>query len=271
MRIFPPASHLHIYMRAECIDRPIAVFDSGLGGISVLRELVRQMPDEKFLYFGDSENVPYGSRPIEEIRELTLRHAKMLFERGAKALVIACNTATSVAIQELRSLYPDRIIIGIEPALKPAVERYPNGKILVMATETTLRERKFATLMEQNAEACEICKCPCPDLVQFVERGELCGGAVEQSLRKHLQKCLRTPVDAIVLGCTHFPFLKAAIRAVIGEKPEIFDGADGTAKETRRRIAEAGLLRQGEGSVELKNSLCSAEIMRLSQKLLNTV
>lgn len=119
------------------MDRPIAVFDSGLGGLSVLRALRRQMPQERFLYFGDSANAPYGSRPTEEIRALTLRSAERLFRAGAKALVVACNTATSAAIEELRARYPERIIVGIEPALKLAVERHPGGKILVMATEAT--------------------------------------------------------------------------------------------------------------------------------------
>ena len=129
-------------------ESPIAVFDSGLGGISVLRELRRQLPQERFLYFGDSANAPYGTRPTEEIRALTLKNAERLFSMGAKALVLACNTATSAAVDELRARYPEKIIIGIEPALKPAVDRHPNGKILVMATEATLRERKFAALME---------------------------------------------------------------------------------------------------------------------------
>ena len=114
---------------------PIAVFDSGVGGLSVLRELVAQMPSEHFLYFGDSANAPYGTRPTAEIRSLTLAHAERLFDRGAKALVVACNTATSAAIGALRARWPDRVIIGIEPALKLAVSRHPGGCIGVLATE----------------------------------------------------------------------------------------------------------------------------------------
>ena len=137
-------------------SKPIAVFDSGLGGISVLRRLIQVLPEDNFLYFGDSANAPYGSRPTEEIRSLTLENAEQLFSRGAKALVVACNTATSAAIDTLRERYPNRIIIGIEPALKLAVSRHPNGRILVMATDATLREKKFATLMERFGEQCEI-------------------------------------------------------------------------------------------------------------------
>ena len=251
-------------------SKPIAVFDSGLGGISVLRRLIQVLPEENFLYFGDSANAPYGSRPTEEIRSLTLENADRLFSHGAKALVVACNTATSAAIDTLRERYPNRIIIGIEPALKLAVSRHPNGRILVMATDATLREKKFATLMERFGEHCEILKCPCPELVEFVERGELEGEALQKVLKAELQAHLTPAPDAIVLGCTHFPFLQAEIRRVVGETPEILDGSDGTAKETRRRLSEAGLLRTGgPGKVELINSLQTPEIFALSEKLLS--
>lgn len=247
-------------------ESPIAVFDSGLGGISVLRELRRQLPQERFLYFGDSANAPYGTRPTEEIRALTLKNAERLFSMGAKALVLACNTATSAAVDELRVRYPEKIIIGIEPALKPAVDRHPNGKILVMATEATLRERKFAALMERYGARCQICKCPCPALVELVERGQTSGDAVEAALRGYLADYLLPPPDAVVLGCTHYPFLRAVVRVVVGEGPELLDGADGTAKETRRRLAAADLLRSGAGEVRLCNS--DPKMLPLSQRLL---
>lgn len=248
-------------------ESPIAVFDSGLGGISVLRELRRQLPQERFLYFGDSANAPYGTRPTEEIRALTLKNAERLFSMGAKALVLACNTATSAAVDELRARYPEKIIIGIEPALKPAVDRHPNGKILVMATEATLRERKFAALMERYGACCQICKCPCPALVELVERGQTSGDAVEAALRGYLADYLLPPPDAVVLGCTHYPFLRAVVRVVVGEGPELLDGADGTAKETRRRLAAADLLRSGAGEVRLCNS--DPKMLPLSQRLLD--
>ncbi len=251
-------------------DRPIAVFDSGLGGISVLRELVRQLPRENFLYYGDSVNAPYGSRSTEEIRSLTEKHADALFSRGAKALVVACNTATSAAIRELRERWPDGIIVGIEPALKPAVDKFPTGKILVMATDATLREEKFAALMAKFDENCSILKCPCPGLVEFVERGELEGEALSSRLQETLAPYLSPVPDAIVLGCTHYPFLKNAIRRAVGNSPLLLDGADGTAKETKRRLAEAGLLREaGTGTVRLENSLNTPELARLSEKLLS--
>ena len=250
------ASHWKIHpKRAMDTNAPIAVFDSGLGGISVLRRLVREVPGESFLYFGDSANAPYGSKSTEQIRELTLAHGERFFARGAKALVVACNTATSAAIDDLRETYPHKIIIGIEPALKPAVDHYAGGTVLVMATDATLRERKFAALMEKYAGHSRICTCPCPELMGYVERGELEGSAVEGYLRMLLSSHLAHEPDAVVLGCTHYPFLKKAIRSVLGERPEFFDGADGTAKECKRRLEEAGLLRQeGSGQVTIVNS-----------------
>lgn len=248
---------------------PIAVFDSGLGGISVLRELIKELPGEDFLYFGDSANAPYGSRSTEEIRKRTMDNAEMLFSRGIKALVIACNTATSAAIEDLRSQYPHRIIIGIEPALKPAVTAFPGGKILVMATEATLREKKFSALLQQYDTSCEICKCPCPELVAFVERGELDSPALHQVLLKELSPHLTPAPQAAVLGCTHFPFLKTAIGKVVGSQCVLLDGASGTARETKRRLQEMGLLSSKEaGCVTFLNSSNDPKLQALAYDLL---
>ena len=247
----------------------IAVFDSGMGGLSVLRRLIREMPGEDFLYFGDSANAPYGPRPTEEIRALTLAHGSRLLEEGAKALVVACNTATAAAIDALRSAHPGRIVIGIEPALKPAADRFPGEPVLVMATDATLREQKFAALLERYAKNSPILKCPCPGLVAFVERGELEGERVETHLRQLLGPYLAHKPRAVVLGCTHYPFLEQAIRKVVGEDVVIFDGAEGTARECRRRLEEAGLLRScGRGSVRLTNSSPDPQTARLARLLL---
>ena len=129
--------------------KPIGFFDSGVGGISVLREAVKLMPNENFIYFGDSLNAPYGTKPIEEVQALSVKNAEMLIEKGVKAIVIACNTATSVAAEILRDKYPDIPVVGVEPALKPALMYKENPKVLVMATDVTLRERKFNTLLEK--------------------------------------------------------------------------------------------------------------------------
>ena len=164
--------------RQEC---PIGVFDSGVGGISVLRELVAQMPNENYIFFGDSKNAPYGTKTLEEVQKLTCADAEYLLSRGVKALVVACNTATSAAIRILREKYADMPVIGIEPALKPAVHAGGHPRVLVMATPMTLREEKFHALMQRFESDAEILRLPCPGLVEYVEQGVL-EGAIPLSL-----------------------------------------------------------------------------------------
>ena len=245
----------------------IAVFDSGVGGISVLRQLVNLMPGENYLYFGDSANAPYGGRTTKEVRDLTFRAAQMLLERGIKALVIACNTATAVAVTDLREMYPDTIIIGIEPALKVAADRFPGGTVGVMATPVTLREEKFHHQLERFPGV-TVHTIPVPDLVALVEAGHTDDAMVEDLLRPVL-----TPyagkLDAVVLGCTHYPFASAAISKILGEHTAVLDGGEGTARETRRRLADTDLLYAGEGSVQMENSTHDPEKITLCMALLH--
>ena len=244
----------------------IAVFDSGVGGISVLRELVKLMPEENYLYFGDSANAPYGKRTTDQVRQLTLDAAAMLRQRGIKAFVVACNTATAAAINDLRAAYPDDIIIGIEPALKLAAERFPGGNIGVMATPVTLREDKFHTQLERFPGV-DVHLIPVPDLVELVEAGHTDDAPVEALLRNVLAP-YAGKLDAVVLGCTHYPFAAAAISRILGENTAVLDGGEGTARETRRRLAEKGLLRSGEGSVQMENSSGDPQKIVLSMELL---
>jgi len=244
----------------------IAVFDSGVGGISVLRELVKQMPGEKFLYFGDSANAPYGKRTTEEVRRLTMDAADMLMERGVKALVVACNTATAAAIDDLRGAYPDTIVIGIEPALKLAADRFPGGHIGVMATPVTLRENKFAQQLERFPGV-QVSLLPVPDLVELVEAGHT-NDAHVQALLTAVLAPYAGKLDAVVLGCTHYPFAAATIGRILGENTAILDGGEGTARETRRRLLEEGLLRSGEGCVQIENSSGDPQKIALSMELL---
>ena len=244
----------------------IAVFDSGVGGISVLRHLIRLLPQERYLYFGDSANAPYGTKTKEQVNTLTFAAARKLISRGIKALVVACNTATSAAINDLREAYPDLIVIGIEPALKLAADRFPGGTLGVMATPMTLREEKFAKLMERFSESCAIHKIPAPGLVELIESGKADSPETDALLRRLFEPY--PEFDALVLGCTHYPFGAKAISRVLGEKVTLLDGGDGTARETRRRLQEAGLLRTGEGEVVIENSLNSPELIVLSRQLL---
>ncbi len=247
----------------------IAVFDSGVGGISVLRHLRRELPCEKFLYFGDSANAPYGSRPTGEVRALTLAAARKLTEdHPVKALVIACNTATAAAVKDVREAYPDLIVIGIEPALKVAADHFPGGRIGVMATEVTLREEKFDLLLHRFDENCTITKIPAPGLVPLIEAGKVDCPETDALLHQILDPYVGK-LDALVLGCTHYPFASNAISRVLGEAVALLEGGGGTARETRRRLAQAGLLRDGEGSVILLNSSPDPQMLRLSEERLN--
>ena len=245
----------------------IAVFDSGVGGISVLRHLLRRMPGERFLYYGDSANAPYGTRSREEVKKLTFSAVETLMEQGIKALVVACNTATSAAIADLRQAYPDTIVIGIEPALKLAAERFPGGRIGVMATPMTLREEKFEALLHRYGETSQVYKLPAPGLVELVESGR--GDSPQMdTLMETLLSPYRGQLDAVVLGCTHYPFAAAAISRALGEKTLLLDGGEGTARETQRRLASAGLLEEGRGELVIRNSLPGQEIIDLSYALL---
>lgn len=246
----------------------IAVFDSGLGGISVLRHLLRLMPGERYLYFGDNANAPYGTRPTGEVRALTMAAAERLMaEKPLKALVLACNTATAAAVEELRNAYPHLIVIGIEPALKVAADHYPGGRIGVMATDVTLREEKFDHLLHRFDENCSITKIPLPGLVELVEAGKGETAEAERLLRPLLEPYLGK-LDAVVLGCTHYPLAAGAISAILGDGVVLLDGGEGTARETKRRLALAGLLEQGSGELIFESSSSDPAVLARGRKLI---
>lgn len=245
----------------------IAVFDSGVGGISVLRQLRRELPQERFLYFGDSANAPYGDRTVEEVRALTLAAARMLFARGVKALVIACNTATAAAIETLRQTYPDEIIVGIEPAVKLAAGHFPHGRIGVMATQVTLKLERFDDLVHRFDETARVERISAPGLVELIERGKADSPETEALLTSILSPW-RGKLNALVLGCTHYPFVKKTVARILGEQTELLDGSLGTARETKRRLEEAGLLREGSGEVVIEDSAPGCEALELAWQLL---
>ena len=249
---------------------PIGVFDSGVGGISVLRELVKVMPNENYLYLGDSEHAPYGTKSLEEVRALTISNVEKLLEKGAKSIVVACNTATSAAVAVLRTMYPKLPLVGIEPAIKPAVAAFPSGRIVVMAIPMTLRQEKFQKLVSLYEAQAQIIPLPCPGLMEFVERGDLDG----EDLRKYLTELFwsvgEEKIDAIVLGCTHYPFTSEMILKVAGDEIAIFDGGNGTAREMKRRLMVAGKLSDAteSGRVEFLNSRNTKEERELCEFLL---
>ncbi len=249
---------------------PIAVIDSGVGGISVLRELVALMPNENYIYFGDSKNAPYGSKSRDEVLHITRQALDMLNERGIKALVVACNTATSAAVRILRQEEGELVIVGIEPAIKPPSVELDHPRVLCMATPLTLKEEKFKALVSRFAADEEIIALPCPGLVELIERGELDTPKLHAYLEKLLSPYKSERIDALVLGCTHYPHIKRAIAAHLPESVRIYDGGEGTARETRRRLGAMGLLNPSaeRGRVEILNSSNDERLIELSKMLL---
>lgn len=235
-------------------DGFVAVIDSGVGGITVLASLVSELPHEDFVYFGDSAYTPYGEKPQDWVYARTREIADGYIASGAKAVVIACNTATSVAAARLRSENPDIPIIGIEPALKPAACALAGGTILVMATPMTLRLEKFQQLADEWGAGCTVIPIACDGLAGAIEHGGADSPRVSALLEELIGK-YRGKVDGVVLGCTHYPIAAHAIRRTLGDVP-LFDGAAGTARQLANVLREHDLLNaaQGEGKIEFYSS-----------------
>lgn len=231
------------------VSQPIGVFDSGVGGISVLRHIRALLPAEDLLYCADSDFAPYGNKSAEFIRERAIHLADFLIAQGAKALVVACNTATAAAIQALRERY-SLPIIGMEPAVKPAVKATRSGVVGVLATSGTLNSAQFAALLESYGREVQVVTEACHGLVEQIERGELDTQQTRQLLQRYLAPLLGAGADTIVLGCTHYPFVKPLIEALAGPAITLIDTGEAVARQVYKRLAESGLLndRQVPGS-----------------------
>ena len=220
---------------------PIGVFDSGVGGLSVLAEIARQLPHEDLLYFADSANCPYGPRPTEEIQQLSRAVVEFLLGQGAKLIVVACNTASAAALTYLRQTFAVPIV-GMVPAVKPAVTMTESKVVGVLATRVTLQGRLFSDVVERFATDIEVIPQVCPGLVERVEAGELNGPETEALLRRCLEPPLERGADILVLGCTHYPFLIPAMRRIAGADVAILDPSPAVARQVGRVLAERGLL-----------------------------
>jgi len=230
-------------------DAPVAIFDSGVGGLSVLRHIRTQLPHEHLVYVADSGFAPYGDKPEQVVAERSLAIARFLVARGAKALVVACNTATGAAVKLLRERFPEMPIVGVEPGLKPAAAASRNGKVGVLATERTLAGAKFLQLRDQIAEAtgAQFLLQPCRGLADQIEFGQLDSQETSAMLRRYIAPLLAQGADTLVLGCTHYPLVQASIEDVIAREGArdviLVDTGEAVARQLGRLLDAGGLLR----------------------------
>ena len=227
---------------------PLGVFDSGVGGLSVMKEIRWLLPGEDLIYLADTGHSPYGTKPLREIRRRTLEVADFLAAQGVKAIVVACNAACTAGLEQIRAAHPDLLVIGVEPALKPAHGQSKNGKIGVLSTHLTLSGERFAGLVERYGEGNEVYTQPAPGLVELVEAGQTDGPEAAALLNSYLRPLLEQGIDTLVLGCTHYPFLRPLIRQLAGPELTVLDTGAAVAKQTVRVLAERDLLQQRAAS-----------------------
>ena len=231
---------------------PIGIFDSGVGGLSVLRAIRAQMPEESVIYFGDQGHIPYGPRPMEQIRDFCEVITKFLLEQNAKIIVVACNTASAAALKTLREKFTDVQFVGMEPAVKPAAEQTTTGKVGVLATPATFQGALYASVVERFANGVELFQNTCNGLVQQIEQGNVEGDETRRILERALLPMLEKNIDTVVLGCTHYPFVIPLIERIVGEKVRVIDPAPAVAKQVKRLLEAGGMKSQMSARGEVK-------------------
>ena len=228
--------------RRPCPSDPVGFFDSGLGGLCILEAFKRLCPDESTVYIADSRNCPYGNRPPEEIVRLSECNTRMLLDRGCKAVVVACNTATAAAIETLRANHPEVPFVGLEPAVKPAALSSKTGIVGVLATAGTFGGRLYNETKAKFAKDTTVLATVADEFVALVERGETSGPAAERIVRAKIEPLLAAGCDMLVLGCTHFPHLKPVIERIAAGRAMVLDPSDAVARQARRVLEARGLL-----------------------------
>jgi glutamate racemase len=227
-------------------ERPIGVLDSGVGGLSVLREIRALLPAEPIVYLADQGHVPYGPRTIEQVRAFSIRIARFLIDQQAKLIVVACNTASAAALHPLRAAFPAVPFVGMEPAVKPAARDTRTGVIGVIATAATFQGELFASVVGRFAQGVRVETLACPEFVLLAEAGDTASPAARDAVHRCLGPLIAAGIDQLVLGCTHFPFLKAAIQAEVGPGVTIVDPSPAIARQTGRMLDERGLRRPAD-------------------------
>lgn len=245
---------------------PVGVFDSGVGGLSVLGEIRARLPHESLLYVADSGYVPYGEKTPEFIRERSQAIAGFLLDQGAKALVLACNTATAAAVADLRQRYPELPIVGMEPAVKPAAAATRSGVVGVLATTGTLKSAKFAALLDRFASDVRVITQPCPGLVEQIEAGELDSAHTRELLQGWIQPLLAEGCDTLILGCTHYPFIKPLLRELLPVSVSLVDTGAAVARQLQNLLDQRGL-RAPSGEVRQTRLWSSGDPQQLERVL----
>ncbi|MBV6287518.1 glutamate racemase [Pseudomonas aegrilactucae] len=243
-------------------EAPVGVFDSGVGGLSVLAEISHLLPNESLLYVADCGHIPYGEKSPEFIRQRCRKVADFFQQQGAKAMVLACNTATVAAVADLRERYPHWPLVGMEPAVKPAAAATRSGVVGVLATTGTLQSAKFAALLDRFASDVRVITQPCPGLVELIETGELDSPALRQLLRSYVEPLLAAGCDTLILGCTHYPFLKPLLAQMVSPAVAIIDTGAAVARQLQRLLGERGLLASGPARAAQFWTSASPEHMR---------
>ncbi len=247
-------------------NSPIGIFDSGIGGLSVLRAIRGLMPDESVVYFGDQIHIPYGPRPMEQIGRFSEVITNFLLQQQAKIVVVACNTASAAALKDLRIKFPEMQFVGMEPAVKPAAERTQTGRVGVLATPATFQGALYASVVERFANGVELFQDTCAGLVQQIEQGNLDGRETRQILENALQPMLEKNIDTVVLGCTHYPFVIPVIEQIVGENVRVIDPAPAVAKQTKRLLEAGGLVNPASAGGKIR--LFTSDNVKALQSLL---
>ena len=232
---------------------PIGIFDSGVGGISVLRAIREQMPEENVIYVGDQGHIPYGPRPMEQIRAFSEAITNFLLAHQARIVVVACNTASAAALTYLREKFPQVPFVGMEPAVKPAAEQTLTGKVGVLATPATFQGALYASVVERFANGVELFQNTCNGLVQEIEHGNLAGDETRRILEDALLPMLDNKIDTVVLGCTHYPFVIPLIQQIVGENVRVIDPAPSVARQVRRLLEAGGMKNPAVGRGEVRS------------------
>ena len=239
-------------MNSPAQFQPVGVFDSGVGGLSILRAVRSEVPDEPIIYVGDQGHIPYGLRPLQQVRDFSEGITRFLLDKGAKLIVVACNAASAAALTYLRRTFPEIDFVGMEPAVKPAAEHTGTGVVGVLATPATFQGVLFASVVERFAGGVVLLKDACPGLVQRIEAGDLDGPATRRILETALHPMLEQNIDTVVLGCTHYPFVIGLIQEIVGDGVRVIDPAPAVARQVRRLLESRSLRHPPGGRVQMQ-------------------